>query len=215
MKSEKILIFGAGGFAREVAWLIEAINKNYEIQGFIDDTHDQHEKIINNIPVFGLDEAYNRFPFSKIVVAVGDPCGREVVVAKSKNKNFLFESIIHPKTEMSKWIEMGEGTIICAGNILTTNINIGKHVHINLNCTIGHNVNLGDFNTLAPGVHISGWVNTGKRVYIGTGAVIINGKKDKPIFIEDDVIIGAGACVTKSLLKNNTYVGVPAKVIRT
>lgn len=213
MKKREILVYGAGGFGREVAWLIECCKTNFELLGFIDDTYKQYERSINDVMVFGLDEAFRRFPSSKIVAAVGDPCDREMIVTKAQNKNFLFERIIHPKTEMSKWIEIGDGTIICSGNILTTNIVIGKYVHINLNCTIGHNVNIGNFNTIAPGVHISGWVTTGKRVYIGTGAVIVNGKKDKPIIIEDDVVIGAGACVTKSLPSKNTYVGIPAKAI--
>ena len=51
----------------------------------------------------------------------------------------------------------------------------------------------------------------GKRVYVGTGAVIINGSWKNPVIIEDDVTIGAGACVTKSLTGNQTYVGIPAK----
>ena len=217
MKTNKILIFGAGGFAREVAWLINRCNdtnKQYEILGFIDDTGEQTGKKINDINVFGLDEASMNFPDTHIVVAIGNPKDRESVVKKSENKGFKFESILHPKAEMSKWIGIGLGTVICAGNILTTNIEIGKHVLINLNCTIGHDVIIGDYTTLAPGVHISGWVNTGKRVYIGTGAVIINGNKNNPIIIEDDVIIGAGACVTRSLRSKQTYVGVPAKSLR-
>ena len=72
---------------------------------------------------------------------------------------------------------------------------------------------MGDYTTLAPGVHVSGWVHFGKRVYVGTGAVMINGTEDKPLYIGDDVVIGAGACVTKSI-ESGTWGGVPAKPLR-
>jgi len=70
---------------------------------------------------------------------------------------------------------------------------------------------MGDFTTLAPGVHISGCVHLGKRVYVGTGAVIINGTQEEPIVIGDDAVIGAGACVIKSVPTGQTVVGVPAR----
>jgi sugar O-acyltransferase (sialic acid O-acetyltransferase NeuD family) len=127
---------------------------------------------------------------------------------------FLFETIIHPHVERSQWIEVGDGTVICAGNILTTNIVLGNHVQINLDCTIGHDVIMGDYATLAPGVHISGCVHLGKRVYVGTGAVILNGTQEEPILIDDDAVIGAGACVTKSVPAGLTVVGVPAKPLQ-
>jgi UDP-3-O-[3-hydroxymyristoyl] glucosamine N-acyltransferase len=112
--------------------------------------------------------------------------------------------------EMSKWIEMGEGVVICAGCVLTTNIRLGKYVQLNLDCTIGHDVAMGDYTTLAPGVHVSGWVHFGKRVYVGTGAVIINGTEERPLTIGDDAVVGAGACVTSSIPKAQTWGGVPA-----
>ena len=70
---------------------------------------------------------------------------------------------------------------------------------------------MGDFTTLAPGVHVSGCVHFGKRVYVGTGAVIINGTRDNPLILGDDAVVGAGACVTKSVPPATTVVGVPAK----
>ncbi len=120
-------------------------------------------------------------------------------------------TLIHPRVERSQWIEVGAGTVICAGNILTVNIKIGRHTQINLDCTIGHDVVMGEYTTLAPGVHVSGWVHFGRRVYVGTGAVIINGTEKAPVVIGDDAVIGAGAVVTKSVAAGSTVVGVPAR----
>ena len=130
---------------------------------------------------------------------------------KAKAAGFEFETVVHPRAEYSKWVTFGEGSVVCAGNILTTNIELGRHVQINLDCTIGHDVVLEDFATLAPGVHLSGWVHVRKGAYFGTGAVVINGTSEAPIVIGESAVVGAGACVTKSVAPGTTVVGVPAK----
>jgi sugar O-acyltransferase (sialic acid O-acetyltransferase NeuD family) len=196
---KQIAIYGAGGFAREVAWLAESCEDDHRVVCFVDDNPALFGKLLNNIPVMSLEEAAGRFAGAGIVSGIGSPKAREMVMQKAVAAGFAPMPLIHHRAEMSRWIEMGEGTVICAGCILTTNIRIGKQVQINLDCTVGHDVVLGDYTTLAPGVHVSGWVHFGKRVYVGTGAVLINGTEDNPLVIGDDVVIGAGACVTKSI----------------
>lgn len=217
MSQTQIAIYGGGGFAREVAWLVQSCNVEadlYRVVCFIDDNEAVHGSILNGIPVMGLEEARSRFPEACVVGGVGSPRTRQHLMEKAAALGFGFATVIHPRVERSQWIEIGIGTVICAGSILTTNIVIGRHVQINLNCTIGHDVKIGDYATLAPGVHVSGCVHIGKRVYIGTGAVIINGTQDTPIVIGDDVVIGAGACVTKSVAPGLTVVGVPARPLQ-
>ena len=213
MSKNQIAVYGAGGFGREVAWLTQSAvidGEVPEVVCFIDDDMAICGKILNEIEVLPLSEAKQRYPYACVVSGIGVPKIRKVTMEKAYAAGFGFATLIHPRTEMSRWIEIGEGTVICAGNILTTNIRLGKHVQINLDCTVGHDVIMDDYATLAPGVHVSGCVHIGKRAYIGTGAVIINGTQDKPIVIGDDVIVGAGACVTKSV-SYGTWVGVPAK----
>jgi len=214
MTTKQIAIYGGGGFAREVAWLIESCNESkkfYEVVSFIDDSEAAQGGELNGIPVVSLETARLRYPDARIVGAVGTPRTRQIVMEKAAAAGFLCETIIHPRVECSKWVKIGLGTLICAGNILTTNITLGQHVQLNIDCTVGHDVIMGDFTSVAPGVHVSGWVHFGKRVYVGTGAVIINGTENKPITIGDDAVIGAGACVTKSVSAGTTVVGVPAK----
>jgi len=213
MPDEKIAIYGASGFGREVALLSDtcaAGGTAGQVVCFIDDDAAKHGECLNEIPVMGLEEASRRHPEALVVGGVGVPAVRERLMDKAAEVGFSFKTLIHPRVEMSRWIEIGEGTVICAGNILTTNIVLGRHVQINLDCTIGHDVIMGDYATLAPGVHVSGYVHIGKRAYIGTGAVIINGIQEKPLVIGDDVVVGAGSCVTKSITYG-TWGGVPAR----
>lgn len=214
-KTVQVAVYGAGGFGREVLWLARsAVIHGNAVDGvcFIDDDETICDSAMNGLEVLSLSTAKKKYPGALVVSGIGQPSIRELTMMKAQSAGFGFATLVHPRTEMSEWIEMGEGTVICAGNILTTNIVMGKHVQINLSCTIGHDVIMGDYATLAPGVHVSGCVHIGRRVYIGTGAVIINGTQNDPVVIADDVIIGAGACVTKSITRG-TWVGVPAKKI--
>lgn len=205
----KIVVYGAGGFGREIAWLAQSCNE-CEVVAVVDDDPKYHGKEMNGIPVMSLGEAKDKFFDASVLVAVGSPQIREKITKKVRQEGLSIGTLIHPRTEMSPWIEMGEGAVICAGCILTTNIKMGNHVQINLDCTIGHDVIMDDYATLAPGVHVSGYVYLGKRVYVGTGAVFLNGTKENPLIIGDDVIIGAGACVTKSVT-SGIWGGVPAR----
>lgn len=205
----KLLIYGSGGFAREVKWLAEAAG--YEVIAFVDDQHDKVGRIINGTPVIDFEHAREYVGEIPLSIAVGSPQTREKLYLKAKEAGFTFATLIHPRVELSDSVRVGEGAVITAGNILTVNIALGKQVQINLDCTVGHDVIMEDFATLAPGVHISGWVLIGRRAYIGTGAVVINGIEGKPLVVGEDAVVGAGAVVTRSVPPRTTVVGVPAR----
>jgi sugar O-acyltransferase (sialic acid O-acetyltransferase NeuD family) len=145
----------------------------------------------------------------EVLIAIGDPIAREEVVNRLpiETKYFTF---IHPSVIiLGNNVEIGNGSIICAGTIITTNCKIGKHTHLNLMTTIGHDCVIGNFFTTAPGVKISGNCNIDKCVYVGTNASI----KQK-INICDYTTIGLNAGVVKHIEEPGTYVGTPAKKIK-
>jgi sugar O-acyltransferase (sialic acid O-acetyltransferase NeuD family) len=209
--SPELVVYGAGGLAREIAWLAESCPDVGMVVALIDDDPTQHGTLVNDIPVYGLAQARSRFPRARMVIGIGSSQARESVAKRAAAAGFSFATLIHPRVERSRRIEIGEGVVICAGNILTTNVVLGRHVQINLACTVGHDVVLGDFVTLAPGVNLSGRVRIGARAYIGTNASIINGEADAPLVIGEDAVVGASACVTRSVAAGTTVVGVPAK----
>ena len=211
VRSPQLVVYGAGGFAREVCWLAESCPDAGVVVAMVDDDPTQHGTRVNGIPVFGLAEARTRFPAARMAIGIGSPRHRETAAARAASAGFEFETLVHPRVERSRWIELAEGVLICAGNILTTNIRVGRHVHINLSCTVGHDVVIGDYATLAPGVNVSGRVRIGARAYIGTNASIINGESDAPLVIGDDAVVGAAACVTRDVAPATTVVGVPAR----
>ena len=205
----RLFVFGAGGFGREVAWLAEQIHGSaLEVLFLVDDA------AYVSAPVNGLRvrlvEEITAEEGDGFVVAVGDPILRRRAAELCLKRGLRPVILVHPKAEHSRYIELKGGSIICAGNILTTNIKLGFHVHVNLDCTIGHDVEIGDFATLSPGVHVSGNVKIGENVFIGTGATIINGSTSVPLVIENSAVIAAGACVTKPVEAGALVAGVPA-----
>jgi len=217
MNTKSILIYGAGGLAKEIAGLIEVCNQaqpRYTIAGFIDDDATRHGALLNGFPIMGLATAYQQFPEAYMVGGIGSPRIRQKVIEKAQAIGFHFETIIHPRAEYSRWVAFGIGTVVFGCNNFTTDITVGQHVQVNPGCTIAHDVIIGDYVMLTPGVRISGNVHIGARAYIGSGSVISNGTPQTPLTIGEDAIIGAGACVIRSVPAGVTVVGVPAKPIK-
>ena len=208
-----LAIFGASGFAREVAaWAERATwsGSGFRVVGFIDDVNPGGE--LRGRPVATLAETA-RASRPAFVVAVGDPALREDLVHAAEAVGLpVAPPLVHPSVEYdADHVTLGHGTVICAGSILTTDITLGTHVQINLSCTVGHDVSLDDYVTLAPGVHISGKVAIGHGAYLGTGAVTVDGGYDQPLSIGERAVVGAGAVVTRDVPAATTVVGVPAR----
>lgn len=209
-----LIIIGASGFGREVAWLVERINEvepEWNLLGFLDDNETVQGKDVNGYKVLGTTQDCGKYSNASFVCAVGASKTRQTIIAKIKERDpqIKFATLIDPSVEMSKLVGIGEGTIICAHTIITVNISIGEHVIINLDCTIGHDAILEDFVTLYPSVNVSGATHIGCCSEMGTGMQIIQGKT-----IGNNSIVGAGAVVVRDIPDNCTAVGSPAKPIK-
>lgn len=212
---KKVVIIGAGGFAREVLDICDACNQDkqtYEVIGFIvDQQYGSPGVLVNDNPILGDFDWLEKHSGEVFVTcAVGAPQHRYQLIQRAQKLGCHFFNLIHPSATLTRWITLGEGVIIAAGCILTNQIQIGNHVHLNLDCTIGHDVVMEDFVTLAPGVHISGKVRLSKGCYIGTGANVI-----ERIQVEEWSVVGAGSTIVRNVPANTTVVGVPGKVIQT
>ena len=213
---KKLILFGASNFCDEIVQLFRDINESssipiWDVIGMLDDNAEKIGMIRNEVPVIGTKEWVTKNDISDIyfVCCIGNPKSKEKVVAYLTSHGAKFASGIHPNVIMSKSCSIGDGTVITAGNILTTNVKVGNHIIINLACTIGHYSVIGDYTTINPGVNISGDVTLKKGVLLGTNATIL-----EKMTIGEYSILGAGAMVNKDLPDNVTAVGIPAKVIK-
>ncbi len=206
---KNIVIIGSGGFAKEVAFLIDEINRDkptWNILGFIDnnvsETNGKYKILQNDEYLFNTTNELN------VVFGIGNPALLEKLYLKfSKNKKLKFPNLIHPNVS-GDWerINLGEGNIICASNTFTTDIVIGNCNIINLDCTIGHDTAIGNFNVLNPSVNVSGGVKIGNKNLLGTSSTILQYLK-----INNNITIGAGALLTKNAEEEGIYIGSPAK----
>lgn len=150
-------------------------------------------------------------------------CRREVVlaIANSQVREFLANRL--QEAEVSAWtvtagnvvlmddISMADGACLSPFVTLTSNIRIGRFFHANLYSYVEHDCVIGDFVTFAPGVKCNGNVVIEDHAYIGTGAVLKQGKPGEPLVIGRGAVIGMGAVVTKSVPPGLTVVGNPAR----
>lgn len=187
---EKVLI-GSGGFAREIM-----ADMGKAMKCFVDDKYwaDGLYKISE------LDSSKHI-----VLVALGNPTQRKSIINRLPSDIEYWNHISKYAIVLDSLKYFGMGSIICAGSVLTTNIHIGNHVHININCSVGHDSNISDFVTISPGVNISGNVNIGEGVYVGTNASI----REK-INIHSNSTIGMASGVVKDICDSGLYLGLPS-----
>lgn len=206
-----LIIVGAGGLGREVAWLVEDINKtapHWELLGFVDDG--VIGSTVEGYSVLGsVGSLFLMQPFPWVVVAIANTQTRKNIVTQIQDAAIPVATLIHPSVQMSRLVRINAGSIICAGSVLTTNITLGFASIVNPNCFIGHDTVLDDFVSLMPGVNVAGEVTLGAGVYMGLNACVINRTS-----IGEWSVIGAGAAVVQDIPSYSLAVGVPARVIK-
>jgi sugar O-acyltransferase (sialic acid O-acetyltransferase NeuD family) len=153
----------------------------------------------------GPVERLRELPGARYLIGVGDPKARQAVDERAQSLGAEATTAIHRSASYSD-VEFGPGAVVTAGVRLTNNVRLGRHVHLNLNCTVGHDAVLGDYVTVNPLASISGNVTLGARVNVGTGANII-----QSVTVGHDAVIGAGAVVIADVPAGVTVVGVPAR----
>ena len=217
MTGTPLVIIGAGGFGREVHDVVEAMNDAamlgervpYHFLGFIDDGRPDAELLdARGAPYLGAIGEIASLPAdTRYTIAIGDGRVRQRIDEHLAKLGLKPATLVHPAATLGlHGIVIGPGAVICSHASLTTNIRLGRHVHLNLNVTVGHDVVMGDYVTVNPGATISGNVTLEDECNIGTGAAVIQG-----VTVGRGSIIGAGAAVVTDIPPDVVAVGVPAR----
>ncbi|MGW8958153.1 acetyltransferase [Paenibacillus sp. NPDC055715] len=210
-----IFIIGSGGQARETVQLIMDINRalpEWAIKGYIDERSQLHGDIIYGYPVIGSIDSLREHLTSegRIVCAIGHPKSRfnaiqQVVGAIPEAR---FATLVHPTAVIGDDLEIGEGTVVGAHAVLTTNVRIGNHVLVNYGVTISHGSVIESYASILPSCNISGNTVIGEGAFIGAGTVVIQQKS-----VGCWATVGAGSVVVKPIPDFSKSYGVPAKVV--
>ena len=215
-------IYGTGGFAREVAPMVERMWEQWAPAStetepdivHVDDA-DAAPTTCNGRAVINyatLIEPAHRHRM--VVVAIGSGRTREKLEQRCLADGLALAKVVSPSAEIMEEVRMGDGAVICASSIITSNVTIGRSFQSNLFSYVGHDCSIGDYVTFAPRVSCNGNVHIGDHAYIGTGAMIIQGTKDEPMTIGEGAIVAMGAVVTKPVAPYTLVAGNPARLVR-
>jgi len=209
-----VYIVGAGGFGRECLDVLESMNRvdgaeQILFLGFLDDGDGPGSDVLSRrgASIVGPAAIPPAEP-AGFVVGIGDPITRQRIDKSFVEAGHVPVTLVHPTAVMGSDVEIGAGSVVCAGVSMTTNIRLGQHVHINPLVPIGHDSRLADYVSVNPAANIAGDVSIQRHALIGTGATILQG-----LTIGEGALVGAGAVVTRDVPAGETVVGVPARVI--
>lgn len=208
-----MLIAGAGGLGRETAALIMGITDGgFTTAGFLDDDPALEGGSVMGFPVLGPIDAAASMTDCGLVVAVGYPDDREArrrIVERLALPTHRYELLIDPSVSLGAQTQMGMGTVVFAGTVLTQNIRVGRHTVIMPNVVLTHDDVVGDFVTLGAGAKLAGGVTLGDCAYVGAGAMLREG-----ISVGAGAMLGMGSVLLEDVPPGATWAGVPARPLR-
>jgi sugar O-acyltransferase (sialic acid O-acetyltransferase NeuD family) len=214
MSRESYAVFGASGFGREVMPLLAArvgsIASSAGAETFFVDDHavgPVNGRRVVRYDDWIRDESGLRF----VAIAVADSNVRRLLARRCEADRVGFVEVRASNVIQMDSVEIGPGAILCPFVTLTSNIRIGRHFHCNLYSYVAHDCVIGDFVTFAPGVKCNGNVVIEDDAYIGTGAIIKQGRPGEPLVIGKGAVVGMGAVVTRNVPPGATVVGNPAR----
>lgn len=206
----RLVIVGCGGFGREVfAMLIRSGRPLAGSVVFVDDRPSRDNLDL----VSGLGAQYagtvlqllQQAPGSA-VVAVGDPDTRQKLSRSLNDAGWVFPHIASSESSIGAMSVLDDGVVVAPGARVSTHVQLGPHVHLDQNVTVGHDTHIGAYSRANPGACVSGDVHIGERVLVGANATILQGLR-----VGDGAVVGAGAVVTRDVGPGATVVGVPAR----
>ena len=216
--TQDLVIIGAGGHAREILDLALAQNRvetTWNVRGCLVDAAfaAEADRWPGGPPRLGdlawLNETNLRT--CALIVAIGDSAASARIVEEidSRGAHYTnYATLVHPSAVIGSRVELAKGVVVGARSVLTCDITVGRHAHINVASSVAHDCCVDEFATLAPGVNVAGWVHVGAGVEIGTGATVI-----PKVQIGKGAVVGAGGTVIRDVAPETTVVGTPARPI--
>lgn len=205
-----IALFGAGGFGREVACLINMINKTkptWNLIGFFDDGKPIGEDVIYGKVLGGMEELNQWKSELAVAIPVATPETLKSIIDKINNPLVYFPNLIAPDVVFfdENQTKIGKGNIITSRCLFSTNVSLGDFNLFNCAVLVGHDTSLGNCNVIMSSVNISGGIEIGDENFFGVQSVLL-----QYIKVGNNTRVGANSVVIRNTKDGNLYVGNPA-----
>ena len=204
-----ILIYGAGGYGREVACIINKLAE-WDLMGFYDDGFETGIDTGYGVVIGSISELNNVQEPIDVVLAIGNPEVANKIAARITNPLVSFPNIIDSDAYFydRDSLKIGKGNIIGPNASVSCNVTLGNFNVLNVFSQVGHDVVLGNHNVVMPSVNISGSVVIGDGNLFGVKSTVIQGIK-----IGNNVTLAPNSVLTRNAKDDKTYLGNPAKII--
>lgn len=206
MERKELILVGGGGHCKSVIEVAESAG--YNILGILD-MPEEVGKTVLGYKVVGTDDDIPQFVGkAEFVITVGfikNPAIRIRIFDKIKSAGGRLATIVASTARVSKYAEVGEGTVVMHQAFVNAGAKIGCNCIINTFSNIEHDAQVGDQCHISTGTMVNGDCKIGERVFIGSQSALANG-----ITVGDDIIVGAGSLVRKSISTKGIYSGNPA-----
>lgn len=207
-----LLLIGAGGFAREAAEAVRAVNAvhpTWQLLGYLDDDPGKAGTAPAGLAVLGPLDALSKYPDAQVVLCPGRPDNyaiRPKLVEQLALAEERYATIVHPTATAGYSCQIGAGSVLLAHVDLTADVVVGRHVAVMPQVVLTHDVRVADFATVASGARLGGGCRVGHGAYIASGACLREG-----VSVGDRAMVGMGAVVTHDVPPDRLWYGIPAR----
>ncbi|MDM4718591.1 acetyltransferase [Micromonospora sp. WMMA1363] len=211
-----LVIVGAGGFARETAAAVCAVNgvqPRWRLRGFLDDDPALHGVTRAGLPILGGTDALAGMSGTQVVVCVGNPrnyVARQRIVERLGLPVERYATIVHPTADVGAGSVLGPGSVLLAGVVLTADVTVGEHVAVMPHVVLTHDDQVSDHVTIASGVRLGGGATLRRGAYVGAGALVREG-----VTVGAGSLVGMGSVVLRDVPDGEIWAGNPARRLRT
>jgi len=208
----ELLLIGAGGFSREMAEAVRAINAvqpTWLLRGYLDDSPALHGAQVGGLPVLGSIELVHDHPEAALVLTTGRPdnyVSRRLIAERLGFDDDRYATIVHPTATVGVTCRVAAGSVLLAHADLTANVVVGRHVAVMPQVVLPHDVRVDDYATLASGVRLGGACHVAEEAYIGAAACL-----RERITIGARAMVGMGSLVTRDVPSERLWLGSPAR----
>lgn len=207
-----LVLVGASGLAREATAVAVLVQHDGPVQ-VVDDDPARWGTLHGLAPVLGGVDLVTGLVDHEVLLTLGKGRLRRRVATRLAMVGLgasRYATLLHPRLVLPGSCYIGRGSIALDGVVLTADVEVGEHVVLMPHVTLTHGCTVADFATLCAGVSLGGDVEVGEAAYIGMNASVREGVR-----IGADATVGMGSVVLDDVPAGETWVGVPARPIRT